>query len=91
MADQLNVIWKEICSKVKEQVSPDTFRRWFSSTKLVEADETKMRICVPNHIYGLWIDSNYIATLNHAVTEVLGQPRKIQWESEDILSAIQRD
>ena len=80
MADELNVIWKEICSKVREQVSADTFRRWFSSTKLIEADENNLRVFVPNHIYGLWIDSNYMAILNHAVTEVLGQPHKIQWE-----------
>ncbi|MEC7862539.1 MAG: chromosomal replication initiator protein DnaA [Verrucomicrobiota bacterium] len=80
MADELNAIWKEICSKVREQVSADTFRRWFSSTKLIEADENNLRVFVPNHIYGLWIDSNYMAILNHAVTEVLGQPRKIQWE-----------
>ena len=80
MADELNTIWKEICSKVREQVSADTFRRWFSSTKLIEADENNLRVFVPNHIYGLWIDSNYMAILNHAVTQALGLPRKIQWE-----------
>ena len=80
MAEELNTIWKEICSKVSEQVSADTFRRWFSSTELIEADENNLRVFVPNHIYGLWIDSNYLAILNHAVTEVLGQPRKINWE-----------
>ena len=62
MAVQLNAIWKEICAKVREQVSPDTFRRWFSSTQLKEADEDRLLVLVPNHIYGLWIDSNYIAT-----------------------------
>ena len=30
MGEELNVIWKEICSNVKEQVSSDTFKRWFS-------------------------------------------------------------
>ena len=80
MADHLNTIWKEICSKVKEQVSADTFRRWFSSTQLVEADESRLLVRVPNHIYGLWIDSNYIAILNHAVVGVLGEARKVDWQ-----------
>ncbi len=77
----LNEIWKAICAKVREQVSADTFRRWFSSTQLREADEERLVVRVPNHIYGLWIDSNYIAIVNHAVTEVLGTPRKIQYDS----------
>ncbi|MCP4849965.1 MAG: chromosomal replication initiator protein DnaA [Verrucomicrobiaceae bacterium] len=80
MADHLNTIWKEICSKVKEQVSADTFRRWFSSTQLIEADESRLLVRVPNHIYGLWIDSNYIAILNHAVIGVLGEVRKVEWQ-----------
>ena len=80
MADQLNIIWKEICSKVKEQVSADTFRRWFSSTQLIEADESRLLVRVPNHIYGLWIDSNYIAILNHAGIGVLGEVRKVEWQ-----------
>jgi chromosomal replication initiator protein len=78
MADHLNTIWKEICSKVKEQVSADTFRRWFSSTQLIEADESRLLVRVPNHIYGLWIDSNYIAILNHAVIGILGELRKVE-------------
>ena len=76
----MNTIWKEICSKVKEQVSADTFRRWFSSTQLIEADESRLLVRVPNHIYGLWIDSNYIAILNHAVIGVLGEVRKVEWQ-----------
>ena len=80
MGDHLNTIWKEICSKVKEQVSADTFRRWFSSTQLIEADESRLLVRVPNHIYGLWIDSNYIAILNHAVIGVLGEVRKVEWQ-----------
>ncbi len=80
MADPLNEIWKAICAKVREQVSPDTFRRWFSSTQLKEADEERLVVRVPNHIYGLWIDSNYLAIVNHAITEVLGTPRKVSYD-----------
>lgn len=88
MGDQLNTIWKEICSKVKEQVSADTFRRWFSSTQLIEADESRLLVRVPNHIYGLWIDSNYIAILNHAVIGVLGEVRKVEWQP---VSSVNKD
>ena len=86
MGEELNTIWKEVCSKVKEQVSPDTFKRWFSSTQLIEANEESLSVHIPNHIYGLWIESNYMAILNHAVVEILGQPRKIEWQSDSVAS-----
>ena len=84
MGEELNAIWKEICSNVKEQVSPDTFKRWFSSTQLIEANEEALSVHIPNHIYGLWIDSNYMAILNHAIVEVLGHPRKVKWHSDSV-------
>ena len=84
MGEELNAIWKEICSNVKEQVSPDTFKRWFSSTQLIEANEEALSVHIPNHIYGLWIDSNYMAILNHAIVEVLGHPRKVRWHSDSV-------
>ncbi|MEC8691105.1 MAG: DnaA N-terminal domain-containing protein, partial [Verrucomicrobiota bacterium] len=84
MGEELNAIWKEICSNVKEQVSPDTFKRWFSSTQLIEANEEALSVHIPNHIYCLWIDSNYMAILNHAIVEVLGHPRKVKWYSDSV-------
>ena len=84
MGEELNDIWKEICSNVKEQVSSDTFKRWFSSTRLVDADEDSLSVQIPNHIYGLWIESNYMAILNHSVMQVIGQPRKINWMSNSV-------
>ena len=91
MGEELNAIWKEICSNVKEQVSPDTFKRWFSSTQLIEANEEALSVHIPNHIYGLWIDSNYMAILNHAIVEVLGHPRKVKWHSDSVAAEDESD
>ena len=76
----LQVIWKEICTALKRRVSQDTFKRWFSGTSLLEADEDKLIVQVPNNIFQVWIESNYLATLQQAVTEVLQGTRAIEFK-----------
>lgn len=79
MPEKYDEIWKEICGQIRKNVSPDTFRRWFSSTSLLDADEEKLLVKVPNNIYALWIESNYLGILGHAVVETLGEKRKIEF------------
>jgi chromosomal replication initiator protein len=74
------LIWKEICTGIRKRVSGDTFKRWFSETMLVFADEERLTIRVPNNIYQLWIESNYMVILKHSVMEVLLAPRDIDFE-----------
>ena len=75
----LKLIWKEICTALKRRVSQDTFKRWFSGTALLEADEEKLVVQVQNNIFQLWIESNYLGTLQQAVAEVLQDSREIKF------------
>lgn len=76
----LKVIWKEICTALKRRVSQDTFKRWFSGTSLLEADEEKLVVQVQNNIFQVWIESNYLGTLQQAVSEVLQGAREIRFQ-----------
>ncbi len=75
-----DIIWDEICADIRKRVSSDTFRRWFSGTTLVYADEERLKVRVPNHIYQVWIETNYMETLKEAVMVVLKGPREISFE-----------
>jgi len=79
----LKLIWKEICTALKRRVSQDTFKRWFSGTSLREADEDKLVVQVQNNIFQVWIESNYLGTLQQAVTEVLQGAREIKFTVAD--------
>lgn len=76
----LQLIWKEICTALKRRVSQDTFKRWFSGTSLLEADEDRLLVQVPNNIFQVWIESNYLGSLQQAVTEVLQGAREIKFQ-----------
>ncbi len=76
-------IWHPISEAIRTQVSPDTFQRWFAEIQLTAADEEALTLCVPNNIYQVWIESNYQPLVQSAVTNILGQPRKLRFVYAD--------
>ncbi|MBV8967755.1 MAG: chromosomal replication initiator protein DnaA [Verrucomicrobia bacterium] len=75
----LRRIWREIANGIRPHVSSDAFQRWFASIELVEANEQTLSFQVPNTIYQLWIESNYLNLVQSAAFAVLGGPREIRF------------
>ena len=68
---------------MKAEVSADTFNRWFKDIELVELDAKKLTLRVPNNIYQLWIESNYLGLLKTAILLELGSEREIRFALAD--------
>jgi chromosomal replication initiator protein len=79
MQDNYRQIWERIAEAIKPQVSIDTFQRWFAAIALTGADEQSLVLRVPNNIYQLWIETNYMPMVQSAIMDVLGAPRRIQF------------
>jgi chromosomal replication initiator protein len=77
--ETLRQIWENISASIQPQVSPDTFQRWFAAVGLVRADEQELTLRVPNNIYQLWIESNYMPLVQSAIMGVLGAPRHVRF------------
>ncbi len=60
-------LWQRLSAALKPQISADSFKRWFSTVELVEAKEKSITLTVPNNIYQLWIESNYMPALQNAI------------------------
>ena len=75
----LRQIWDSISAAILPEVSPDTFQRWFAAISLVQADEQQVTLRVPNNIYQLWIESNYMPLVQSAIMAVLGAPRQLRF------------
>ena len=72
-------LWQKLSLALKPQVSPDTFKRWFSAVELVNATDDALTFSVPNNIYQFWIESNHMAALNAAITTAFGTPREVKF------------
>jgi chromosomal replication initiator protein len=74
-------LWQKLASALQPQVSSDTFKRWFSALELVNASEEAFTFRVPNNIYQYWIESNHMAALQAAISDVFGGPRDVRFVS----------
>src|SRR5205809_7313202 len=72
-------LWQKLSAALKPQVSPDTFKRWFSAVKLVQATDETFTFRVPNNIYQFWIESNHMAALQAAIVSAFGSPRAVKF------------
>lgn len=71
--------WEEVAAGIRPHVSSDAFQRWFAAIELAHADEKQLIFQVPNTIYQLWIESNYLQLLQAATMQVLGGEREIKF------------
>jgi chromosomal replication initiator protein len=81
--NNLDTIWTAIAENIGAQVSKDSYQRWFAAIMMTAADENDITLAVPNNIYQLWIESNYLALVQAAVAYVLGGPRNIHFHVKD--------
>lgn len=79
MDERCTQLWQKLSLALKPQVSPDTFKRWFSAVELVQADEDTLTFSVPNNIYQFWIESNHMAALHAAIAAAFGAPREVRF------------
>ena len=80
MEQSYRKIWDEIANGIRPKVSADAFQRWFANIELVHADEGALSFQVPNTIYQLWIESNYLNFVQSSIIAVLGSPREIKFQ-----------
>lgn len=79
MNDPLLSVWEEISGHLRPLISEDAYERWFSAAKLLSASDKKVVLGVPNNIYQLWIETNYIEQLKAAVMTMIGTSPEIEF------------
>ena len=72
-------LWQRLSAALKPQISADSFKRWFSTVELIEAKDKSITLTVPNNIYQLWIESNYMPALQNAIITTFGEPRSVKF------------
>src|ERR1700682_2465393 len=81
MDEKCAQLWQKLSLALRPQVSPDTFKRWFSAVELVKATDDALTFRVPNNIYQFWIESNHMSALEEAIAAALGSPRQVKFTS----------
>src|SRR2546430_14157772 len=72
-------LWQRLSAALKPEISADSFKRWFSNVELVDAKDKSITLTVPNNIYQLWIESNYMSALQNAIIATFGTTRSVRF------------
>ena len=79
MEDNLASIWKRVRDSLRPNVSADTFHRWFHEIELAHLDGETLTLRVPNNIYQVWIETNYMPLLRSAILLEFGAGRAVKF------------
>ncbi|MCB1232788.1 MAG: chromosomal replication initiator protein DnaA [Verrucomicrobiae bacterium] len=76
----LETLWNRISEELVERLGQAEFDRWFSPVKLVRIDTDSLCFSVPNPIYSLWIEENYLTEFQDIVAKNLPTHPPIRFE-----------
>ena len=72
-------VWTEIKEVIKEHINIRSFNTWFAPVNMVSLTADYLELDVPNHFFSEWIDTHYHQLLQNAVSQVLGDSKKIKY------------
>ena len=71
--------WQECLDILREKIQPQSFNTWLKPTKLVDSDDGRLTIIVPNRFVASWLEGNYIDQVNNAVEATFGEKKSIRF------------
>ena len=75
---QLQAVWEQILTKMKETLAESAFK-WFKSVKPLSLTDDGFVLSVQNDLVKDWITSHYLTIIEDAVSAVLGSKRKVDF------------
>ena len=68
----VNSIWKNCLTKIKENVTLMTYNTWFLPIRPVEIKGNKLKVQLPSQFFWEWIDEHFSVIINKTIKDVLG-------------------
>jgi chromosomal replication initiator protein len=72
--------WQAACVALGPLVSKDAFQRWFGASRLLRVEDSLAVVGVPNDMYHVWIETNYMPELAAALSEAIEGVREVRLE-----------
>jgi len=65
-------VWRAALGELQVTLSPANFETWLRDTALVEVDDTRFRISVPNGFAKDWLESRYRSLISQTLGRIVG-------------------
>ncbi len=65
-------VWRAALGELQVSLSPANFETWLRDTALVEVDDSRFRISVPNGFAKDWLESRYRSLISQTLARIVG-------------------
>src|SRR4029079_15955490 len=65
-------VWRAALGELPVTLSPANFETWLRDTALVEVDDTRFRISVPNGFAKDWLETRYRSLISQTLGRIVG-------------------
>ena len=72
-------IWRAALGELQVALSPANFETWLRHTSLVEVDDTRFRIAVPNGFAKDWLESRYRPLISQTLARIVGYSVQVEF------------
>src|SRR3954462_9761185 len=72
-------VWNGCLEIVKDNVSPQNFKKWFDPIKPVKINNNVLTIQVPSQIFYEWIEEHYITLIKKVIKKELGTEGRLEY------------
>ncbi len=78
---QLQVIWEQIISNMRESLSEGACKKWLSPIEPISLVGNKITLGTPNDFSKRWIQERYMTLLDDAIVDIIGERCEIELQN----------
>src|SRR5512142_1564700 len=72
-------VWRAALGELQVSLSPANFETWLRDTSLVDVDENRFRISVPNGFAKDWLETRYRSLISQTLARVVGYSVQVEF------------
>ena len=77
-------VWRAALGELQVTLSPANFETWLRDTALVDVDDTRFRISVPNGFAKDWLESRYRSLISQTLGRIVGYGVQVDFVVEAV-------
>ena len=74
------VLWDKCLKIIKDNVSPQVFKTWFTPIKALKWENFLLTLSVPSQFFFEWIEEHYFDLMNKTISQIFGEKAKVQYQ-----------
>src|SRR5205809_1822063 len=79
-------VWRAALGELQVSLSPANYETWLRDTQLIDVDEQRFRIAVPNGFAKDWLENRYRSLISQTLARIVGY--SVQGESAIVPSDV---